>query len=374
MTAGPLSSVVSVSPDVYYDEGSATYYLYTTGPGTGGPPTPGGPSVGVYSSADGQAWAAVPGASTPIGPYSDPSVVRLPDGTYRMYYAYRSGTGPGQPCSGKQLRYATSTDLIRWSAQSGTLLDDLGCGVPNVVYTGSQYRLYYVRGGEGFEHGTYMATSPDGLTWTPTNVLLTPTDMVDPSVVQVADGSWLMFTADFPSGKSSGPFFQKLYVGTSDDGIDWDFGAATPLYAGPPDQGAFDPDAVVLPDGGVRIWWSQGTSPDTAKIVSGDVTVAPSPDPEPAPVAPGKPKVAAGKKGIKVTWDYPVGAPAPDGYIVQVKATKAWKSVAEVTATSTNLAWAKVGAKKGRSFSVRVVAFIDEATAESRGTRAKRPR
>jgi hypothetical protein len=378
MTAGPVSSVVSVSPDVYYDEASSTYFLYTTGSGRGGPPAPGGPSVGVYSSADGESWVEVPGASTPAGPYSDPSVARLPDGTYRMYYAYRSGTGPGQPCSGKQLRYATSTDLIRWTAQSGTLLDDLGCGVPNVVYTGSEYRLYYVRGGEGLAHGTYMATSPDGLAWTPTNTLLTPTDMVDPSVVQISDGSWLMFTADFPAGKSSRPFFQKLYVGTSEDGIEWDFGAEKPLHAGPPNEGAFDPDAVVLPGGGVRIWWSQGTSADTANIVSGDVTVTPSPDPgpepTPAPQKPAKPTVTVGKVGIKVSWSYPAGAPAPDGYVVQVKTTKAWKAVAEVAATSTSIAWAKVGAKKGRAFSVRVVAFIDESTATSPAATAKRTR
>ena len=105
------------------------------------------------------------------------------------------------------------------------LLADLGCGVPNVVRAGDRdYRLYYVRGGAGREHGTYMATSTDGLTWTPTDTLLTPKDMVDPSVVKLDDGSWLMFTADFPAGKSAGPFFQKLYVGTSDDGFAWDFG------------------------------------------------------------------------------------------------------------------------------------------------------
>ena len=365
LTAGATSSVVSVSPDVYYDEATRTYFLYTTGM-----------RIGVYSSADGESWTEVSGSSTPSGPYSDPSVVRMSDGTYRMYYAYRSGTGPGQPCSGKQLRYATSTDLIRWSAQPGTLLDDLGCGVPNVVYTGSEYRLYYVRGGAGFQHGTYMATSPDGLAWTPTNMLLTPTDMVDPSVVQVADGSWLMFTADFPSGKSSGPFFQKLYVGTSDDGVEWDFGAATPLYAGPPNQGAFDPDAVIMPDGSVRIWWSQGTTSDSARVTAGTVTVTPDPGPDPAPVpvAPSKPTVKTGKAGIQVSWTYAAGAPALDGYVVQVKTTKAWKAVTEVTATTTSLTWAKVGAKKGKAFSVRVVAFIDEATAPSAATRVTRPR
>ena len=365
VVAGPTSSVVSVSPDIYYDAASATYYLYTTGM-----------RIGVYSSADGEAWSEVPGASTPSGPYFDPSVVKMPDGTYRMYYVYRAGMGP-KACSGKQLKYATSTDLIRWTAQSPVLLDDLGCGVPNVVYTGTEYRLYYVRGGVGFAHGTYMATSPDGLTWTPTDKLLTPEDFVDPSVIRLTDGSWLMFTADFSKIQPPPPgFVQKLYVGTSPDGVTWDFDADAPVYTAPTGQGAFDPDAVVMPDGSVRAWWSQGTSADNAQVTAGRVTVTPSPgpDPDPVPVAPSKPTVKVGKAGIAVTWTYAAGAPAPDGFIVEVKAGSTWKEVARTERTSSSVTWAKVGAKKGMSFGVRVVAVIDDASATSSTTRATRPR
>lgn len=361
LTAGPVSTVVSVSPDVFYDAASATYYLYTTGM-----------RIGVYSSKDGTTWAEVPEASTP-SPAFDPSVIAMPDGTYRMYFMSRSGMGP-QACSGKQLKYATSTDLVRWTAQSPVLLDDLGCGVPNVVRASdTDYRLYYVRGGSGIEHGTYMATSPDGLTWTPRAGILTPKDFVDPSVVQLPNGSWLMLAADFPPSKSSGPFLQKLYAGTSSDGFTWDFDAATPLHNGPTGQGAFDPDAVVLPDGSIRAWWAQGTSPDTAVVASGAVTV--TPDPEPViPVPPTKPTVKVGKAGIAVTWTYAAGAPAPDGFIVQVKAGSTWKEVARTERTSSSVTWAKVGAKKGVSFGVRVVAVIDDASATSSTTRATRPR
>lgn len=367
LVAGATSSIVSVSPDVYYDEATRTYYLYTTGM-----------RIGVFTSADGESWTEAPGASTPSGPYSDPSVVRMSDGTYRMYYAYRSGTGPGQPCSGKQLRYATSTDLVRWTPVSTTLLADLGCGVPNVVrLSDGTWRLYYVRGGPGLEHGTYLATSADGLVWNPTDTLLTPRDFVDPSVVQLSDGSWLMFTADFSSVQPPPPgFVQRLYVGTSENGLAWDFGDSAPLYAAPTGQGAFDPDAVVLPDGSVRIWWSQGTTSDNARVTAGTVTVTPDPGPDPAPVpvAPGKPTVTTGKAGIAVTWTYPPEAPSPDGYVVQAKTTKAWKDVAQVTGTSTSVRWAKVGAAKGRAFSVRVIAFIDEASATSAATKSTRPR
>lgn len=366
LTAGTPSSVVSVSPDVFYDAATSTYYLFTT---TGG--------IRVYSSRDGESWTEVPGASTPAGAV-DPSVVQAADGTYRMYYASMSGTGPGQPCSGKQLRYATSTDLIRWTPRPETLLADLGCGVPNVVRAGEEYRLYYVRGGSDREHGTYMATSPDGLTWTPTNEILTPPDMVDPSVVQLLDGSWLMFTADFPAGKSSGPFFQKLYVATSSDGLKWDFGATTPLYVAGSGRSAFDPDAVVLPDGSVRAWWSQGSTYDNAAVTPGTVTIAsdPDPDPDPQPVAPGKPKVVAGKTSAKVSWTYPDGAAAPDAFIVQVNAGAGWKDAATTAAavTSATLGWSKVGAGKGKPFSVRVMAVGADASATSAVTKATRPR
>ena len=361
LTAGPVSTVVSVSPDVFYDAASATYYLYTTGM-----------RIGVYSSKDGTTWAEVPGASTP-SPAFDPSVIAMPDGTYRMYFVSKSGTAPG--CRGKQLKYATSTDLVRWTTQSPVLLDDLGCGVPNVVRASdSDYRLYYVRGGSGIEHGTYMATSPDGLTWTAREGMLTPKDFVDPSVVKLDDGSWLMFTADFPASKSSGPFFQKLYAGTSSDGFTWDFDAATPLYNGPTGQGAFDPDAVVLPDGSIRAWWAQGTSPETAVVASGAVTVAVSPDPEPVvPVPPTKPKATWTSKALKVAWTYAVGAAAPESFAVQVRTTGSWATVATVAGdrAATSVSRAKLPKS---AFSVRVVAIIGDEEAASPSTKVAKAR
>ena len=375
LTAGPTSTVVSVSPDVFYDAASSTYYLYTTGPGTGAPPTPGGPSIGVYSSKDGESWSGVPGASTPVGPYFDPSVVAMPDGSYRMYYVYRSGMG-GPPCSGKQLKYATSRDLIRWEAQSPVLLSDLGCGVPNVVRAGdADYRLYYVRGGERIEHGTYMATSPDGLTWTERAGVLTPKDFVDPSVVKLADGSWLMFTADFSPTQPPPPgFVQKLYVGTSDDGILWDFDADAPLYTAPSGQGAFDPDAVVLPGGSIRAWWSQGTSAEAARVTVGDVTVAPTPEPEPViPVPPTKPKATWTSKALKVTWTYAAGAAAPESFAVQVRTSGPWSTVATVAGdrAATSVSRAKLPKS---AFNVRVVAIIGDEQAASLSTKVAKAR
>lgn len=358
LEAGPVSSVTSVSPDVFYDAKTRTYFLFTTGMG-----------IGVYTSADGVSWTAVPGASTPAGPVSDPSVIELADGSYRMYYAYRSGTGPGSPCSGKELRYATSTDLVRWSDQPGSLLADLGCGVPNVVRAGSNdFRLYYVRGGASVEHGTYLRTSSDGLVWTAAPALVTPKDLVDPSVVAMPDGSWLMLTADFPAGKTPGPFFQKLYAGTSADGISWEFTTQTPLYTAPEGEGAFDPDMVLLPDGSLRAWWSQGTSAETARIASGAVIVASPPE----PVAPTRPTTAWSAKALTVRWSSPGGAPTPDSFAIQVRVPSGrWANVASVAGDRSSASIIR-SALPTSAFSLRVVAVMGDQKAASSAVKVRR--
>lgn len=376
LVADSVSSVVSVSPDVFYDEASATFYLFTTGSGMGGPPTPGSPSIGIYSSSDGATWSAVPGTSTPSGPFSDPSVISMGDGTYRMYLTAKSGTAPG--CRGKQLRFATSPDLVRWTMQPGILVDDIGCGVPQVVATAGGYRLYYVsfgsvtpRKGEcspDASHGVYMRESVDGLTWGASSSRLAPTDMVDPSVVQLRDGSWLMLTADFSQCPTPG-FAQRLYAGTSPDGVTWDFGNADAVYAAPSPQGAFDPVVLAMPDGSVRAWWAQGTSPENAKVAAGTVTIAstPDPDPEPEPVvpaSPAQPTAAWTKKSLKVTWAYPVGAPAPESFAVQVKKSGTWATVATTAGDRAAVSVARAKLPK-TAFSIRVVATIGDQVAAS---------
>lgn len=347
LVPGAVSTVVSVSPDVYFDPGSATYYLYTTGM-----------TVGVYSSSDGNAWTRVTEATTPIGPYSDPSVVAVGDGSYRMYLTERIGTG--RPCEGKQLRYATSTDLITWSIQPGVLLANLGCGVPDVVRTPTGYLLSYVRGDVG-PHGVYQAVSSDGLQWEELAGIVTPTDMVDPSVVLLADGQWLMLTADFPSGK--GPAPQKLYVATSTDGRTWDFGDETALYTAPGGQGAFDPDAVLLPDGTVRVWWAQGADAMTATVAAGTLTM---PGPEPVVVvAPGRPSVKVATSRVTVSWTYAGDAGVLDGFHVQMRNAKGrWVTVREAAPSDlrANVPVKQVPVKKGRSLAVRVVAHASDGT------------
>jgi len=313
-TPESVSAVPSVSPEVHFRAATGTYFLYTTGM-----------SIGVYSSADGETWAPVAGAVTPTGPYSDASVIDMPDGTYRMYLTERVH-GATSPCAGKQLRYATSADLVRWTLQPAILLADIGCGVPDVVRDGSSFLLYYVRGGVGVEHGIYRATSPDGLAWTPEPGIITPADMVDPSVVKVAESEWLMMTADFPSGKPTAPFFQKLYVATSADGRSWDFGDRVPVYA-PTEVGVFDPNLNLMPDGTLKAWFARGAGALEPVVAYGVLSA----EAAPALMAPERPTVAfAGKRKVVISWAHPAGGATPESFILQRRRGSTWVPVTEV--------------------------------------------
>lgn len=354
-----VSSVTSVSPDVYFRASTGTYYLFTTGM-----------AIGVYTSTDGETWSRVVEARTPAGPYSDASVIDMPDGTFRMYLTERQA-GSTLPCSGKQLRYATSTDLMDWTLQPGTLLADLGCGVPDVVRDGSDFLLYYVRGGDGLDHGIYRATSADGLTWTAEPGIIAPKDMVDPSVVKVADGEWLMMTADFPSGKTTAPFFQKLYVATSGDGRSWDFGDRSPVYA-PESVGVFDPNLVLVPGGQLKAWFARGASAEAATVAYGVLTAT---DP-PALLKPGKPAAAfTGARAVTFSWDYPAAGAAPDGFVVQRRKGSTWVAIADVAGSSRSWGTTRkaLGVASGQRITVRVVAVLGVHRAASPQVRVRVP-
>jgi hypothetical protein len=107
ITTPPASAPPGVSPEVVYDAATSTYYLITTN----NPPSQ-------YRSSDGVNWTPV-GNTLPQG--VDWSIVQEGPRSYRLYYAEMLSSGPGAapapPCTPgtKQLRYATSSDLVTWT-------------------------------------------------------------------------------------------------------------------------------------------------------------------------------------------------------------------------------------------------------------------
>ena len=254
VTVPTASSPKGVSPDVYYDDATGTYYLYTTS-------MPGG----VYTSTDGTNWSAVAGASMPGG--FDWSVVKMGPSNYRLYYSsINPNAAPQVNCTKqrKELKYATSTDLVHWTTQPGVLLDDVGCGVPHVLKKADGgYLLYWNT--ITTKHGMHIATSPDGLTWTKIpGVILDDPELVDPAPLQMPDGTFLMI-----SSTSGGPGrAQELRILSSTDGINWNLRNKA-LYA-PSGISVLDPALKLIGDQ-LRVWfgYAPGMDHNNSHIASG---------------------------------------------------------------------------------------------------------
>ncbi|MDP1876986.1 MAG: hypothetical protein Q8M17_05465 [Actinomycetota bacterium] len=280
ITLATPASPLGVSPEVYYDDASGTYYLY---------PTSLQPSA--YTSTDGVSWTKATDVALPPG--FDYSIVRMGPGSYRMYYSGVSFSAPPTvQCSKqkKQLYYATSSDLLHWTQQPGPIFDDVGCGVPVVITKpDGSYLLFYNT--ITSQHGIHMATSPDGLTWTKRDGLVADTpDLVDPAPLAMPDGTYLMVT----SNRGSGGSLQQLEILSSPDGLTWTKRAA-PLYA-PKGARALDP-VLKLVNGQLRVWFSYvvGSDDQQARISSAVLTLGKA-----TTVA--KPGAPCTKAGAKATY------------------------------------------------------------------------
>ena len=195
-----------------------------------------------YQSTDGLTFTALEDALSPRG--ADAAVVPLPKGGWRMYYTV-------QTPAGKVIDSAVSGDMLNWAAEPGDRLSlgtSKATGVPEaVVLPDGQVRLYYVASDSARPERIDSAISSDGLNFTVESGDRLTGGYVDPAVVQLANGSWLMVCSTSPSGK------QKLYAATSADGLAWTV-QATPLLA--PTANVLDPTLVPLGGNRFRVYYS----------------------------------------------------------------------------------------------------------------------
>jgi hypothetical protein len=146
--------------------------------------------IGYATSFDGINWTKNPNFVLDVGnpgSYDDqfvaePRVIKLSDGSYRMYYGAKR-TADTQ-LSGYTWTYATSPDGINWTKTNIRLMEGTsalttsgelhGCG-HGLVYDGSMYHVWYETGDWNFIN---YASSIDGLTWTkgPSNPVFSAVD------------------------------------------------------------------------------------------------------------------------------------------------------------------------------------------------------
>jgi len=194
---------------------------------------------------------------------SDPTLVKLSDGKVRLYYkgADSNQGGPGQAIH--KIFSAISSDGLNFQREGlridSELSGDKGwASVPEAVkLPDGRVRLYFVTGDDS-NGGIMTMTSADGLNFEERKVLNIK-GMVDPSIVSLPDGTYLLLTAVV--NEQLAPYRAKgLYLFTSKDGLN--FENEIPLLK---ESGAFDPAGILLNDNTLRVYYGQATPPRRQK-------------------------------------------------------------------------------------------------------------
>ncbi|MDP2931431.1 MAG: hypothetical protein Q8O05_02890 [Chloroflexota bacterium] len=299
--SGPTPAAEPAPPA---SQGAATQFLWTVDPGVrledaivpnlyrledgrsrmyyGGP-------GGILSaiSEDGLTFTRETGVRVPSGSpggpemiVSDPTLVRLKDGRVRMFY--KGATGPGGPGQSVHSVFsAVSTDGLSFKKE-GIRIDpqqtpDRGwASVPEaIVLPDGRVRLYYVSDGLDVKHGIVSAVSEDGLSFTREDTRLT--GFVDPAIIRLADGTYIMLAVAFPFGPGGRltDAAPGIYSFTSLDGIN--FGHRQMVLAG---DGNIDPAIIDVGGGTYRVYyWNAADNPPVIKSMSGKLASATSPVP-----------------------------------------------------------------------------------------------
>lgn len=227
--------------------------------------TTGSPAT-TYTSTDGSNWTAAAGAKLPNGGF-DWSVVKMGPNNYRMYFASMMNKAESVSCATKMksLFYATPTDLLTWSAQPGSLVEDVGCSVPHVLpRPDGTFRLYYNTLSSEL---TVMkiASSQDRISFALVGVS-NDCNHGDSAPLVMPDGTYLMISAAVCKTTQTGQ------ISSSPKGIDWTRRSGALLTLS--NAAVVDP-SVELVNGKLRVWlaYAAGGGHDKAVIVTGALTL-----------------------------------------------------------------------------------------------------
>ncbi len=213
----------------------------------------------------------VPGSpGSPEAIVSDPTVVALKNGKMRMYYNGATGSGgPGQ--SVHSIYSAISSDGLNFDKE-GIRIDsqqtpDRGwASVPEAItLPDGRVRIYYVSDGLDVKHGVVSAVSEDGLSFTREETRVT--GFVDPAVIRLADGGFILLAVAFPLGPGGKltDAAPGIYSFLSEDGIKFEHRGL--VLAG---ENNIDPVIVNIGDGAYRVYyWNITDKPPVIKSMSG---------------------------------------------------------------------------------------------------------
>jgi predicted GH43/DUF377 family glycosyl hydrolase len=179
-----------------------------------------------------------------------------PDGTWVLYFYTLGGGGFNGP--GEIGRATAPAPTGPWIIDPDPVLnpgpdgawDEVQVTGPNVLRLADGYRMYYDALGSGSTSMIGMATSTDGIHWEKYNdpatddpafaesdpVLRVSSEgwdskrVIDPNVIQTADGFEMIYLATSGSGKFAPGEF-AFGAATSPDGIEWTKGDQNPVLS-----------------------------------------------------------------------------------------------------------------------------------------------
>jgi len=254
----------------------ATLRMYFMAHGNFCPPENRGMILSAWSK-DGDKWSWDEGIR--IGPHPRakqralaPDVVRLDDGSWRMYFEARNRGFSDVILS------AQSDDMLSWRTEPGFRVDknfgNANVGTPNVVrLSDSRWRMYHhIYDADRYE--IISAISEDGLHFEPEpGVRVAQTSKFEgysaysPSVLGGEGGSWRMYY----SGWSEGPLIKgRILSATSHDGLDWCKDNEPVLEPDRHEDSAHcsEPHCARLPDGRWRLFYEAISKDGTCRIMS----------------------------------------------------------------------------------------------------------
>jgi len=210
---------------------------------------------------------------SPVGNYeiSDPFVVQLPNGTFRMYFEGSDGNH-------RKICSAWSLDSINWVQENGIRIDvdsgNFGSLVrdPEVVLISNGWRMYYSSTEQmGGTWTIRSATSQDGLLWVKEGVRLSPSvsgyddkNVVLGAIHRMENGTLRMYY----SGNTKADNECRVLFADSVDGLNWIKNGTVLLapstYGG---IGELYPGTIIKLENGSLRMYLQGSNPGT-KILS----------------------------------------------------------------------------------------------------------
>jgi hypothetical protein len=182
-----------------------------------------------------------------------PTIIKLAKGGFRMLY---------EGSDAKQTTFAifsaVSADGIEWKKEKGKRLtasnrfDQMIAASPDVVPVGDGQLNMYFSDGDTIKVAT---SSDEGKTWHERGISGLPEACLDPTVIIMSDGSYRMYFAK--SASTERLLKAKILSARSSNGFAWTVEDGVRIAA---DKGAtmvLDPDVVMVSLGKMRIYYSQ---------------------------------------------------------------------------------------------------------------------